>query len=93
MKKIAIRAGLVSVISTFYVNSAWAILPIEHWQQPSGAQVWLVRAAGPLEGVDLRSFRTLEEALSAARRLYPDGRVLALAQAPLVLPLPKEETS
>ena len=57
------------------------------------AQVWLVRAAGPLEGVDLRSFRTLEEALSAARRLYPDGRVLALAQAPLVLPLPKEETS
>ena len=44
MKKIAIRAGLVSVIATFYVNSAWAILPIEHWQQPSGAQVWLVHS-------------------------------------------------
>ena len=44
MKKIAIRAGLVSVIATFYVNSAWAILPIEHWQQPSGAHFWLVHS-------------------------------------------------
>ena len=55
MKKIAIRAGLVSVIATFYVNSAWAILPIEHWQQPSGAQVWLVHSPSiPMVDVQLQ---------------------------------------
>ncbi len=55
MKKIAIRAGVVSVIATFYVNSAWAILPIEHWQQPSGAQVWLVHSPSiPMVDVQLQ---------------------------------------
>ncbi len=55
MKKIAIRAGLVSVIATFYANSAWAILPIEHWQQPSGAQVWLVHSPSiPMVDVQLQ---------------------------------------
>jgi zinc protease len=25
-------------------HSAWALLPIEHWTQDSGAQVWLVNS-------------------------------------------------
>ena len=55
MKKIAIRAGVVSVIATFYVNSGGAFLPIEHWQQPSGAQVWLVHSPSiPMVDVQLQ---------------------------------------
>lgn len=55
MKKIALHAGVVSAIATFYLNSAWAILPIEHWQQPSGAQVWLVTSPGiPMVDVQLQ---------------------------------------
>lgn len=36
--------GLVAAMwmNTAHINSAWAFLPIEHWSQPSGAQVWLV---------------------------------------------------
>jgi hypothetical protein len=30
----------------FLTQSAWALLPIEHWTQPSGAQVWLVQSPG-----------------------------------------------
>ncbi|MFC4622827.1 M16 family metallopeptidase [Comamonas nitrativorans] len=46
---------MVSAIATFYLNSAWAILPIEHWQQPSGAQVWLVTSPGiPMVDVQLQ---------------------------------------
>lgn len=55
MKKIALRAGVASAIATFYLNSAWAILPIEHWQQPSGAQVWLVSSPNiPMVDVQLQ---------------------------------------
>jgi hypothetical protein len=28
----------------FGVSNAWALLPIQHWTQPSGAQVWLVQS-------------------------------------------------
>jgi zinc protease len=34
-----ISAGVV-----FYAQSAWALLPIQHWTEPSGAQVWLVES-------------------------------------------------
>lgn len=30
----------------FLAKPAWALLPIEHWTQPSGAQVWLVQSPG-----------------------------------------------
>lgn len=44
IKKIAARACAISVGVVFYSQSAWALLPIEHWTEPSGAQVWLVQS-------------------------------------------------
>jgi len=36
------------------VQPAWALLPIQHWTQPSGAQVWLVDSPGiPMVDVQL----------------------------------------
>ncbi|WP_027014789.1 M16 family metallopeptidase [Comamonas composti] len=54
MKKIAASALLVSATGVFYANPAWALLPIEHWTQASGAQVWLVNSPGiPMVDVQL----------------------------------------
>jgi zinc protease len=44
IKNRAIGALLVLTLGAFGVNSAWALLPIEHWTEPSGAQVWLVQS-------------------------------------------------
>ena len=44
VKNIAASAWLVGTLAGFGMNSAWAILPIQHWTQPSGAQVWLVES-------------------------------------------------
>ncbi|WP_409519500.1 M16 family metallopeptidase [Pulveribacter sp.] len=44
IKTIAARTCLVSVGAIFYTQSAWALLPIEHWSEPSGARVWLVQS-------------------------------------------------
>ena len=44
MKKIAARALFISAGALFGVNSAWALLPIQHWTEPNGAQVWLVES-------------------------------------------------
>ena len=44
IKKIAARAFSISAGVVFYTQSAWALLPIEHWTEPSGAQVWLVQS-------------------------------------------------
>ena len=46
IKYIAARALLISAGVVFYAQSAWALLPIEHWSEPSGAQVWLVNSPG-----------------------------------------------
>ena len=46
IKKIASRALFISAGVVFYTQSAWALLPIEHWSEPSGAQVWLVNSPG-----------------------------------------------
>ena len=46
LKKIAARALFISAGAVFYTQSAWALLPIEHWSEPSGAQVWLVNSPG-----------------------------------------------
>ena len=43
-KTIAASAWLACTLAGFGVNSAWAVLPIQHWQQPSGAKVWLVES-------------------------------------------------
>ena len=37
-------AWLAASLAGFGVSNAWAILPIQHWQQPSGAQVFLVES-------------------------------------------------
>ncbi|MFN4117348.1 M16 family metallopeptidase [Acidovorax sp.] len=44
IKKIAARALLISAGVVFYSNSAWALLPIQHWTEPSGAKVYLVES-------------------------------------------------
>ena len=44
IKWIAARALLVSAGVVFYSQSAWALLPIQHWTEPSGARVWLVQS-------------------------------------------------
>ncbi|WP_313604610.1 M16 family metallopeptidase [Comamonas jiangduensis] len=43
-KTIAAGAWLACILAGFGVNSAWAVLPIQHWQQASGAKVWLVES-------------------------------------------------
>ncbi|MEG0975375.1 MAG: insulinase family protein, partial [Comamonas sp.] len=31
-------------VALLFTHSAWALLPIEHWTQEGGAQVWLVNS-------------------------------------------------
>ena len=53
-KKIAASALVMGAGLGFFTQSAWALLPIEHWTQPSGAQVWLVQSPGiPMVDVQL----------------------------------------
>jgi zinc protease len=54
------------VTCLFGVNSAWAVLPITHWTQPSGAQVFLVESPA-IPMVDVRL-----EFDAGARRDPPD---------------------
>ena len=44
IKKIAARALLAGAGVVFCSASSWAAIPIQHWTQPSGAQVWLVES-------------------------------------------------
>ena len=44
IKSIAARALLISAGAIFYSNTAWALLPIQHWTEPSGAKVYLVES-------------------------------------------------
>ncbi|MDR0226164.1 MAG: insulinase family protein [Burkholderiaceae bacterium] len=44
MKKMAARAALAGL--GLCASSAWALLPIQHWTQPGGAQIWLVDSPG-----------------------------------------------
>ncbi|MBS0610838.1 MAG: insulinase family protein [Comamonadaceae bacterium] len=44
IKTIAARALLVSAGAIFYTQSAWALLPIQHWTEANGARVWLVHS-------------------------------------------------
>ena len=54
MKTLAVRALLVCSGAFFHSVSAWAAIPIQHWTQPSGAQVWLVESpAIPMLDVQL----------------------------------------
>ena len=44
IKTIAARALLACAGAVFYTSSAWALLPIQHWTEPSGARIWLVES-------------------------------------------------
>lgn len=46
LKKIATGALLAGATALFFSNSALAGIPIEHWTQPSGAQVYLAQSPG-----------------------------------------------
>ena len=43
-KKIALCAGVMAAYGLFGTPNALAALPIQHWTQPSGAQVFLVES-------------------------------------------------
>lgn len=44
IKKVASSACMVCASVVFYAAPAWALLPIQHWTEPSGAKVWLVES-------------------------------------------------
>ena len=44
IKTIAARALFVSATALFASNSAWALLPIQHWTETNGAKVYLVES-------------------------------------------------
>lgn len=54
MNKIAFKLSLACAALAGAAQPAWALLPIEQWTQPSGAQVWLVQSPGiPMVDVHL----------------------------------------
>ncbi|MEN9437185.1 MAG: hypothetical protein RIR09_1840 [Pseudomonadota bacterium] len=53
IKMRAACAVFTGATALFFVNSAWAVLPIDHWTQPSGAQVFLVESPA-IPMVDVR---------------------------------------
>lgn len=89
MKKIAASAFVASAGLGFLTQSAWALLPIEHWTQPSGAQVWLVQSPGiPMVDVqidfDAGSRRDPEDkvGLAAAAAMMASKGIKAAGDAP-----------
>lgn len=44
IKNTAVRALFVGVSALMPFGSAWALLPIQHWSEPDGAQVWLIES-------------------------------------------------
>jgi len=54
LKKITLHAVLTALVSLLYMQAAMAGIAIEHWTQPSGAQVYLVQShAIPMVDVQL----------------------------------------
>ena len=46
IKNIAAHALLAGATGLFSINFAWAGIPVEHWTQPSGVQVYLAQSPG-----------------------------------------------
>ncbi|MDZ7922425.1 pitrilysin family protein [Rhodoferax sp.] len=44
IKSVAARAVFTGLTVIFFINSAWAGIPIQHWTQPGGARVYLVES-------------------------------------------------
>jgi zinc protease len=75
----------------FFSQSAWALLPIEHWQEPSGAQVWLVQSpALPMVDVQIdfdagsRRDPAAQAGLAAAVATMATKGVRAVGSAPAI---------
>jgi len=91
MKTIAASAWLVCSFAGFGVQNAWALLPIQHWTQASGAQVWLVESpsipmvdvqvafdAGSRRDPQAQSGLATAVALMASKGVKADGKSPAL---------------
>ncbi|MDA8453758.1 insulinase family protein [Acidovorax sp. GBBC 3334] len=46
IKKVAARAMFAAACGLLGTQSAWALLPIQHWTEPNGARIWLVESPG-----------------------------------------------
>lgn len=91
IQKIAARACAISAGVVFFSQSAWALLPIEHWQEPSGAQVWLVQSpALPMVDVQIdfdagsRRDPAAQAGLAAAVATMATKGVRAVGSAPAI---------
>ena len=91
IKKVAARACVISAGVVFYSQSAWALLPIEHWAEPSGAQVWLVQSpALPMVDVQIdfdagsRRDPPREAGLASAAATMITKGVRAVGDAPAI---------
>ena len=80
---LALTGGLLAA------QPAWALLPIEHWTQPSGAKVWLVNSPGiPMVDVQVafdagnRRDPAAQSGLAAAVALMASKGVRASGNAP-----------
>ncbi|MEG1769162.1 MAG: pitrilysin family protein [Comamonas sp.] len=80
---LALTGGLIAA------QPAWALLPIQHWTQPSGAQVWLVDSPGiPMVDVQVafdagnRRDPADQSGLAAAVALMASKGVRASGDAP-----------
>ena len=88
-KTIAAGAWLACTLAGFGVNSAWAVLPIQHWQQASGAKVWLVESPSiPMVDIQVafdagaRREQQDQAGLATALAMMTDKGVKAQGQQP-----------
>ena len=88
-KTIAVGAWLACTLAGFGVNSAWAVLPIQHWQQASGAKVWLVESPSiPMVDIQVafdagaRREQQDQAGLATALAMMTDKGVKAQGQQP-----------
>jgi zinc protease len=89
MKKLAASALLASAGCLFGANPAWALLPIQHWREVNGAQVWLVNSPGiPMVDVQIafdagsRRDPAAQAGLADAAALMTSKGVQAAGEAP-----------
>ncbi|MGP1630155.1 MAG: M16 family metallopeptidase [Giesbergeria sp.] len=89
--KIAARACVISAGVVFCSQSAWALLPIEHWVEPSGAQIWLVQSpALPMVDVQVnfdagsRRDPAAQAGLASAAATMVTKGVRAVGEAPAI---------
>ena len=89
MKKFSMKFAGVLLAIIGGAQPAWALLPIEHWSQPSGAQIWLIDSPGiPMVDVQIafdagsRRDPDAQSGLATAVALMASKGVLASGAAP-----------